>query len=136
LHHSKKGSERTFADSNLKVEHEEKKINSQPAPHSWFKQGKKKALYDESLFRAIHHTFFTRIWVGGALKLFSDTLKTTTPLVTKVLLAWLTESYIYVRTTDEEHLALGLQKPRGIGYGIGVAVGLFVMQGIHIGIFI
>ena len=56
-----------------------------------------------------------------------DTLKTTTPLVTKVLLNWLSESYVYVRTPEE--LRVNLPKPRGIGYGIGVAFALFVMQG-------
>ncbi|PPQ81812.1 hypothetical protein CVT25_013648 [Psilocybe cyanescens] len=99
-------------------------------PWTWFRRGEKKAKpeFDESLFKAIHRTFFVRIWVGGILKLFSDTLKTTTPLVTKVLLTWLTESYIYVRATDAERAALGINKPRGIGYGIGLAVALFVMQ--------
>ncbi|KAH9476201.1 ABC-type transporter cicA [Psilocybe cubensis] len=98
-------------------------------PWTWFSRKKEaKPEFDESLFKAIHTTFFVRIWVGGALKLFSDTLKTTTPLVTKVLLTWLTESYIYVRATDAEREAFGLNKPRGIGYGIGVAIGLFVMQ--------
>ncbi|KAF9042985.1 multidrug resistance-associated ABC transporter [Panaeolus papilionaceus] len=95
-------------------------------------KGKKtKSPYDESLFKAIHRTFFTRIWIAGVLKLFADTLKTTTPLVTKVFLTWLTESYIYFRLSDEQRIAAaaqGLTKPRGIGYGIGVAFALFVMQ--------
>jgi hypothetical protein len=56
-------------------------------------------------------------------------LKTTTPLLTKVILTWLTDSYIYVRTTDAQRAVLGIPKPRGIGYGIGLAVALFVMQG-------
>lgn len=32
---------------------------------------KAKPQYDESLFLAVHRTFFTRIWVSGILKLFS-----------------------------------------------------------------
>ena len=32
---------------------------------------KPKPQYDESLFLAVHRTFFTRIWVSGILKLFS-----------------------------------------------------------------
>ncbi|KAF9472565.1 multidrug resistance-associated ABC transporter [Pholiota conissans] len=90
---------------------------------------KSKPQYDESLFKAIHRTFFTQIWVAGTLKLLSDTLKTTTPLLNKVILNWLTQSYNYVRATEAERTALGLNVPRGIGYGIGLAVALFVMQG-------
>jgi ATP-binding cassette subfamily C (CFTR/MRP) protein 1 len=62
----------------------------------------------------------------------ADTLKTTTPLLNKVILTWLTDSYIYVRATDGERTALGLKQPRGIGFGIGLAVALFVMQGASI----
>jgi len=35
-----------------------------------------------------------------------------------------------VRTTEAQRAVLGSPKPRGIGYGIGLAVALFVMQGI------
>ncbi|KAF8962130.1 multidrug resistance-associated ABC transporter [Flammula alnicola] len=93
------------------------------------RRGKKpKPQYDESLFLAIHRTFFTRIWNAGVLKLLSDTLQTTTPLLNKVILTWLTQSYVYVRATEAERAALGLDKPKGIGYGIGLAIALFVMQ--------
>lgn len=58
----------------------------------------------------------------------ADTLKTTTPLLNKVLLTWLTDAYFYVRTTEAQRAALVISKPRGIGYGIGLAVALFVFQ--------
>lgn len=61
-----------------------------------------------------------------------ETLRTTTPLVTKILITWLTESYIFARLTDLERVeaaAAGFQAPRGVGYGIGLAFALFVMQG-------
>ena len=64
------------------------------------------------------------------LKEPQDALKTTTPLLNKVILTWLTDSYIYVRTTEVQRTVLGIPKPRGIGYGIGLAVALFIMQGI------
>ena len=101
--------------------------------------------YDESLFKALHHTFFNRIWVSGFLLLISgkpkshiseyivtlayatDTLKTTSPLLNKVILDWLSESYFYYRLSEIERTAI--PKPRGIGYGIGLAFALFVMQG-------
>ncbi|KIM43822.1 hypothetical protein M413DRAFT_434825 [Hebeloma cylindrosporum] len=96
----------------------------------WFTRRKKdeKPKYDESLFKAIHHTFFTQIWTAGLLKLFADTLQTTTPLLTKVILNWLTDCYVYARTTEAQRAVLGIPKPRGIGYGIGLAIALFVMQ--------
>ncbi|KAJ6449316.1 ABC transporter type 1, transmembrane domain-containing protein [Mycena vitilis] len=81
-----------------------------------------------SLFAAPHRTFYWRIWFGGILKLFADTLKTTTPLLTKVLLTWLTESYIVYHATDVQKASGLLPKPQGIGYGIGLGVGLFAMQ--------
>jgi ATP-binding cassette, subfamily C (CFTR/MRP), member 1 len=109
-------------------------------------KGKKKVpVYDESLPKALHETFFYRWWLAGFLKLASgkllsrterinsyfvlDTLKTTTPLVTKVLLIWLEESYVYHRLTPAEKAAAQFKKPKGIGYGIGVAFALFAMQG-------
>jgi len=50
-------------------------------------------------------------------------------LLTKVILTWLTDSYIYVRSTHAQRAVPGIQKPQGIGYGIGLAVALFAMQG-------
>lgn len=78
-----------------------------------------------------------RIFFGSSLPDFlnlpPDTLKTTTPLVNKVLLEWLTESYYFHRMPPLEReaaLQAGLlTRPRGIGFGIGLAVALFAMQG-------
>lgn len=86
--------------------------------------------HDSSLLRALHTTFWLRWWGAGFLKLLADTLKTTTPLLNKVILTWLTNSYYYYRLTEAERTAAGItQQPKGIGYGIGLAVGLFAMQG-------
>ena len=51
------------------------------------------------------------------------------PLLNKVLLNWLVDSYVYFRLSDTDRAAAGLFKPRGVGYGIGLAFALFVMQG-------
>jgi len=59
----------------------------------------------------------------------ADTLKTTTPLLNKVILTWLVNAYIYHRLSDEEKVSGIIPKPKGIGYGIGLAFGLFAMQG-------
>ncbi|KAJ7148941.1 multidrug resistance-associated ABC transporter [Mycena crocata] len=109
--------------------HAEKDANtSPPEKPKRFWQRKAKKQFDSSLFKAVHRTFLFRIWYGGVLKLFADTLKTTTPLVTKVLLTWLTESYIVYHATDAEKASGLLPKPRGIGYGIGLGVAIFMMQ--------
>ncbi|CAK5271106.1 unnamed protein product [Mycena citricolor] len=92
------------------------------------KKKKVKSEFDSSLSRALLRTFFWRIAGGGILKLFSDTLKTTTPLLNKVILSWLSTSYAYYRATDAERASGLLQKPQGIGYGVGLAFGLFAMQ--------
>ncbi|KAJ2926057.1 hypothetical protein H1R20_g11027, partial [Candolleomyces eurysporus] len=84
--------------------------------------------YDASLFKTLHSMLFSRIWISGFLTLVADTLRTTTPLVSKVMLEWLASSYLFVRLGDVERAAIGLTEPRGIAYGIGVAIGIFVMQ--------
>ncbi|PIL27466.1 ATP-binding cassette transporter [Ganoderma sinense ZZ0214-1] len=84
--------------------------------------------YDSSLVKALHTVFWVQFWTAGALKFVGDTLRTTTPLVNQVLLTWLTNSYVYFRASDEERAALGLQRPQGIGYGIGLAFAIFAMQ--------
>ncbi|OBZ78499.1 Canalicular multispecific organic anion transporter 1 [Grifola frondosa] len=81
-----------------------------------------------SLTKTIYHTFYWNWWISGFLKLFSDTLNTTTPLVNKVLLTWLTNAYIYYNASEEERAVAGLIQPRGIGYGVGLGFAIFVMQ--------
>ncbi|PFH48819.1 hypothetical protein AMATHDRAFT_64587 [Amanita thiersii Skay4041] len=84
--------------------------------------------YDESLFKALHTSFVWKIWYAGILKLCADTLRATSPLVTKLMLTWLTESYVYWRLTDAQRAAAVIPKPKGVGYGIGLAFALFIMQ--------
>ncbi|KAF9500249.1 multidrug resistance-associated ABC transporter [Pleurotus eryngii] len=84
--------------------------------------------YDSSLFKSLHSAFFYRWWIAGIFYLGADTLRTTTPLVIKVLLNWLTESYIYHHLPDEVKAAAAVSQPRGIGFGIGLAFALFAMQ--------
>ncbi|KAF9002584.1 multidrug resistance-associated ABC transporter [Cyathus striatus] len=90
----------------------------------------KGTLEDESLFKAIFYTFNTTICISGILRLCADTLRTTTPLLNKVILNWLVESFAYVKTSADERAALGLNPPRGIGYGVGLAFALFAMQAV------
>ncbi|KAG7440774.1 uncharacterized protein BT62DRAFT_572551 [Guyanagaster necrorhizus] len=70
--------------------------------------------YDSSLTKALHRTFFVRFWSAGVCKPVGDTLKTATPLVTKLLLTWLTESYDYYCLTDEQRVSGVMERPKGI----------------------
>jgi hypothetical protein len=59
------------------------------------RQTGKEPVYDKSLLRALHATFWLRWWSAGMLSLCSNTLKTTAPLVNKLLLEWLSVAYAY-----------------------------------------
>ncbi|PBK73200.1 multidrug resistance-associated ABC transporter [Armillaria solidipes] len=84
--------------------------------------------YDSSLTKALHRIFFIRFWSAGICRLAEDTLRTTTPLVTKLLLAWLTASYEYYRLSDEQKASGVMDRPKGIQYGIGLGFAIFAMQ--------
>jgi len=79
--------------------------------------------------RFAHLVHFSTI--GITLTSASETLKTTTPLLTRVILTWLSESYVYytLRNQGGEEAIAGLGVPQGVGYGIGLAFALFIMRG-------
>lgn len=52
-----------------------------------------------SLVRSIHATYYRRIWLSGLFKLLGDTLQTTSPLVNKALLNWLTVAFLFAKGT-------------------------------------
>ncbi|THU93933.1 multidrug resistance-associated ABC transporter [Dendrothele bispora CBS 962.96] len=112
----------------------ETSIKSDSKPRrSWFGRRKRapkkpKSKYDSSLVKALFMTFRIRWLLSGLLKLCADTLKTTTPLVNKVLLTWLTESYLYAHLNEEERASGVISRPQGIGYGIGIGIAVFAMQ--------
>lgn len=87
-----------------------------------------KKKYDGSLLKALHKTFFWRWWSAGILTLIANTLTTTSPLVNKLFLTWLTASYTWSHMSAEERKLSGESAPKGIGYGIGLAFALFIMQ--------
>ncbi|KZT57357.1 hypothetical protein CALCODRAFT_434214 [Calocera cornea HHB12733] len=84
-------------------------------------KARKPKKYDSSLVLALNRTFFWRFWPAGILKLVGDTLNTTSPLVSKALITYLTEAYTFYRDPTAP-------PPRSVGYGAGLAVALFVMQ--------
>lgn len=55
-----------------------------------------------------------------------------TPLIMKVFLTWLIDVYVYYRLSSSDKAlatAAGFDKPREIGYGVGLAFIMFGMQG-------
>ncbi|KZT03607.1 multidrug resistance-associated ABC transporter [Laetiporus sulphureus 93-53] len=82
--------------------------------------------YDESLLKALHNAYFSLWWTAGFLTLIGTMLNTTSPLVNQVILTWLEDVYIYWKLPESERVVI--DKPKGIGYGIGLAFALFVMQ--------
>ncbi|KAH8823291.1 multidrug resistance-associated ABC transporter [Flagelloscypha sp. PMI_526] len=89
---------------------------------------------DSSLLLAIHRTWMKPWWRAGVFKLAADTLISTTPLVNKLLLMWLTESYIYYKAAPSPSLSTqyGIKEPKSIGYGIGLSFALFGMREISV----
>ncbi|KZP34073.1 multidrug resistance-associated ABC transporter, partial [Athelia psychrophila] len=107
-------------------------------PKTFPKDAEGKTKYDSSLMHALHRTFFVDWWASGLLLFGSNILQTTSPLITKLLLSWLTDCYSYHQyaalspaeqaQADDADFDLTLPLQRGIGYGIGLAFALFAMQ--------
>lgn len=145
---------RQFRDEQLENEKPSSLIDPEKADHEEVSQpttdelkspkAKRKPRHDSSLLWALLQTFAWPWWISGGMKFCGDTLRTTTPLVTRVLLTWLTSSYVYSNLTESERT--GVDAPLGIvsfkilastgvltikcqGYGVGISFGLFAMQG-------
>ncbi|CAD6954568.1 unnamed protein product [Tilletia controversa] len=84
---------------------------------------KKKPVYSESLFGALHEVFFYRFWSAVAIRAVADGLLTTSPLVTRALLEYLGQAYAYSIAPPGT-----VPVPPPAGRGWGLAVGLWVMQ--------
>ncbi|KAH9950728.1 multidrug resistance-associated ABC transporter [Amylocystis lapponica] len=106
--------------------------DEETAPHGKGKgkepAGGPRKKYDGSLLMALNATFFWKWWGSGVLYCIASLLNTTSPLVNKLLLTYLGDSYAYFRVSAAERTALGLTAPQGIGYGVGIAFAIFVMQ--------
>ncbi|KAL1706525.1 P-loop containing nucleoside triphosphate hydrolase protein [Schizophyllum commune] len=104
-------------------------VSSTPAEAKEGDKQPTKSPYDESLIKAIHRTVLLRWWLGGLFKVLGDTLRTTSPLIQKVMLGWLAEAYLFDHLdADGRDSYFPNGAPRGIGYGIGLAFALFAMQ--------
>ncbi|KEP49841.1 multidrug resistance-associated ABC transporter [Rhizoctonia solani 123E] len=101
-----------MATSNQGPEIEEPWIPLRNHPNKW----------DQSLVRALNRAFFWRFWTAGLFKCVADVLSATTPIVTRLLLMYLSQAYYYSRGVP------GAPQPRSASYGFGLAVAVAVMQ--------
>ncbi|BGP58188.1 hypothetical protein JCM8202v2_005849 [Rhodotorula sphaerocarpa] len=70
---------------------------------------------------ALSDTFFWKFWAAGILKIFSDGLTVTSPLVTRAIITFATDAYAARRGVPG-------YEAQPIGVGIGLAFGLWGMQ--------
>ncbi|GAA5952191.1 hypothetical protein JCM8115_003528 [Rhodotorula mucilaginosa] len=73
------------------------------------------------LAMALSDTFFWKFWAAGILKIISDGLTVTSPLVTRALITFATDAYA-------SHRGIPGYEAKPIGVGIGLAFGLWGMQ--------
>lgn len=83
--------------------------------------GKGDGVRSIGLAGAISDTFFYQFWSGGAIKVIGDLAQILSPLVTKALIDFSTQSYYSKRAYP------GFVMPP-VGKGIGLAFGLWFMQ--------
>ncbi|CAE6373370.1 unnamed protein product [Rhizoctonia solani] len=78
--------------------------------------------WDQSLVRALNRAFFWRFWTAGLFKGVADGLNASTPIVTRLLLVYLSQAYYYSRGTP------GVAQPRSASYGFGLVIAIAAMQ--------
>lgn len=88
---------------------------------TWWKIRKTDGKRKVGLALALSDTFFYRFWLAGVLKIVSDGLNVTSPLVTRALITYGTSVYL-------AHRDVPGYTADPIGKGIGLAFGLWGMQ--------
>ncbi|WWC92897.1 uncharacterized protein L201_007859 [Kwoniella dendrophila CBS 6074] len=83
--------------------------------------------YDMSLWYSIYHSVWPQYWSAVAICTTAQALRVTAPLVTKQLLEYLTTAHSYY-TSSKNGGSPPLGIPKSAGYGIGLAMALFVKQ--------
>jgi len=82
-------------------------------------------LYDQSLVIALIQTVKVRMLLAMACKLVASLLTQTSSLITRQLIIWITTKHSYAKLTAAEK---ALVTPPSIGKGVGLAIGLALMQ--------
>ncbi|KAL7425014.1 hypothetical protein Q5752_000701 [Cryptotrichosporon argae] len=84
--------------------------------------------YDMSLLRAMYQTVWKRWWLGVVLKGAGACLQVTAPLVTQLIISQLDRAHMYHAARASGSSTTGLARPQSVGYGVGLAFGLFGME--------
>ncbi|KZW01126.1 hypothetical protein EXIGLDRAFT_719505 [Exidia glandulosa HHB12029] len=79
--------------------------------------------YTWTLIFSLYSCFKVPFWTTGVLKLVADVLTVTSPLVSQAILLYLTTAYTHARVPDAP-------APKSVGYGIALAIILFLMQAV------
>ncbi|CEQ43018.1 SPOSA6832_04911, partial [Sporobolomyces salmonicolor] len=88
---------------------------------TWWRLRRRDGRRKVGLAMALSDTFFWRFWLAGVLKVISDSLNVTSPLVTRALINYGTDAYY-------SHRSVPGYTEQPIGVGVGLAFGLFGMQ--------
>lgn len=88
----------------------------------------KRRYYDSSLAIALLQTTWRPLLIATAFKTGRSILDTTSSLVTKQLIAYITTSHVWEKASEGERVAGALTVPKQISHGVGLAVGLALMQ--------
>lgn len=84
--------------------------------------------YDSSLAIALLQTTWRPLLIATAFKAARSILDTTSSLVTKQLIVYITTSHSWSNAGDDARTTGGIGAPKPISHGIGLAVGLALMQ--------
>jgi ATP-binding cassette subfamily C (CFTR/MRP) protein 1 len=84
--------------------------------------------YDSSLLYALIQTTWRSLLVALCCRIFYSVLITTSSLLTKQLVDYIATSHTWATMSDVERESGGMRKPQSIAYGIGLALGLALMQ--------
>jgi hypothetical protein len=84
--------------------------------------------YDSSLVIALLQTTWRPLLLATFYKGSRTVIEMTSSLVTKQLIAFITTSHTWAHATDDERSEGNLKVPKKLGHGIGLAIGLALMQ--------
>lgn len=84
--------------------------------------------YDASLTMALFRSTWKRLLFAIFLSACNSVLSTTSSLLTRCIISHVTDRYDWTKIRDTDRMSEGLVTPRAVGYGIGLAFGLAVMQ--------